>query len=298
MKKILTIVGVGAVVLALMGIVVFGAKNSRFFSGGFQEIENLIKEDKLQDAKAKLDELSGKRLNQESLGKIYNELAMAYESKNDVIAARDVYQAIVRKYPDIENIQEVQDKLGRLNISALFSKSIIDKGSMYEIEPGDTLTNIAKKFGTTVDLIKISNGLKSDTIQARTKIKVSKAKYKILVDKSQNYLTLLRDEEVFKVYRVSTGENNCTPVGNFRIVSRIVDPVWYTQGAVVPAESPDNILGSRWLGLSVKGYGIHGTTIPESIGTQATKGCVRMLNSEVEELYVIVPVGTEVTIVD
>ena len=128
--------------------------------------------------------------------------------------------------------------------------------------------------------------------------KISKAKYKILVDKSQNVLTLLSDNDIIKVYRVSTGENNCTPVGNFKIVNKITNPVWYTEKAIVPAESPDNILGSRWMGFNLAGYGIHGTTSPEKIGQQATKGCVRMINAEVEELYKIIPIGTEVAIAD
>jgi len=76
------------------------------------------------------------------------------------------------------------------------------------------------------------------------------------------------------------------------------DPVWYKEGAIVPAESPENILGSRWLGLSEKGYGIHGTVDPDSVGQQATQGCVRMLNADVEELYAIIPVGTQVTTVE
>jgi lipoprotein-anchoring transpeptidase ErfK/SrfK len=67
---------------------------------------------------------------------------------------------------------------------------------------------------------------------------------------------------------------------------------------MIPAGNPQNILGSRWLGLDKEGYGIHGTTEPQSLGKQATAGCVRMQNSEVEQLYSIVPKGTEVTIVD
>ena len=87
-------------------------------------------------------------------------------------------------------------------------------------------------------------------------------------------------------------------MGTFRIVNKIMDPVWYTEKAVVPAESPENVLGSRWMGFNLAGYGIHGTVSPEKIGQQATKGCVRMLNAEVEELYTIIPAGTEVTITD
>jgi len=52
------------------------------------------------------------------------------------------------------------------------------------------------------------------------------------------------------------------------------------------------------MGFDLAGFGIHGTTEPQTLGRQVTQGCVRMLNAEVEELYAIVPVGTEVTIVD
>ena len=87
-------------------------------------------------------------------------------------------------------------------------------------------------------------------------------------------------------------------MGTFKITTKLVNPVWYKSGAVVPPDSPENILGTRWMGFDLEGYGIHGTTSPESIGTQATAGCVRMLNNEVEELYTFLPQGTEVTIVD
>jgi len=67
---------------------------------------------------------------------------------------------------------------------------------------------------------------------------------------------------------------------------------------MIPPGDPENILGTRWMGLDKESYGIHGTTDPKSLGLQATAGCVRMRNSEVEQLYSIVPVGTEVTIID
>ena len=68
--------------------------------------------------------------------------------------------------------------------------------------------------------------------------------------------------------------------------------------AVVPPDSPKNILGSRWMGISEPGYGIHGTRDPDSIGQAVTAGCVRMLNEDVEELYAIVPIGTEIAIIN
>lgn len=295
----MAIIGIGIVAIGLGAVVIFGIKNldkNRISASESKDIENLISAQKPDEAEKLIDSLIEKKPGAK-LGKFYIELGKAYEAQKELVKARDAYQIILKKYQN-PDIADVQDRLGRLNISILFSSSVTDKDIAYEVEPGDTLINIAKKFKTTVELIKKANGLKSDSIRARSKLKISKATYKILVDKSQNLLMLLADDDVLKVYRVSTGENNCTPTGTFKIVNKIVDPVWYTQKAVVPAESPDNILGSRWLGLSAPGYGIHGTIEPGSIGRQATKGCVRMTNSDVEEVYIIVPAGTEVTIVD
>lgn len=298
-NRIMAIIGIGIVAIGLGAVVIFGIKNldkNKISASESKDIENLISAQKPDEAEKLIDSLIEKKPGAK-LGKFYIELGKAYEAQKELVKARDAYQIILKKYQNVD-IADVQDRLGRLNISILFSSSITDKDIAYEVEPGDTLINIAKKFKTTVELIKKANGLKSDSIRARSKLKISKATYKILVDKSQNLLTLLADDDVLKVYRVSTGENNCTPTGTFKIVNKIVDPVWYTQKAVVPAESPDNILGSRWLGLSAPGYGIHGTIEPGSIGRQATKGCVRMTNSDVEEVYIIVPTGTEVNIVD
>ena len=120
----------------------------------------------------------------------------------------------------------------------------------------------------------------------------------VLVDKSLNQLLLKQDGQFFKLYRVATGENNSTPVGTFKIITKLPNPVWYKQGAAVPPGSPDNVLGTRWMGIEKAGYGIHGSVDPSGIGKQVTAGCVRLNNPEVEELFAIVPMGTEVTIVD
>ena len=152
---------------------------------------------------------------------------------------------------------------------------------------------------STVELIKKSNNLKSDLIIPGRSLKVNNTNFNILVDKSDNTLTLKKsDGEVVKTYVVSTGKNFNTPTGTFRIEEKLVSPVWYKVGAIVEPDSEEYELGARWMGLSVAGYGIHGTNDPTTIGQHITKGCVRMRNEEVEELYAIIPSGTEVTIVD
>ncbi len=168
----------------------------------------------------------------------------------------------------------------------------------YSVQPNDTLLKIAKKYGTTIELIKKMNGLAKDIIIPGQKLKIAKAVFSIQIDKSENKLWLYANGELLKTYPVATGRNNSTPIGSFTIENKLENPTWYTTGAVIPPDSPKNMLGTRWLGFSLQSYGIHGTIFPETIGTQDSEGCIRMLNEDVEELYSIVPVKTNVTVVD
>ncbi|MBI4974477.1 MAG: L,D-transpeptidase family protein [Candidatus Omnitrophica bacterium] len=228
----------------------------------------------------------------------YFALASIYEKRKDLLKAKDLYQKMMEAFPDSKNILKMQELLDSVNTNILFSPIITQDSLVYEVEKGDTLSKIAKKFNTTVEFISKANNIRNDTVRIGQKLKISKARFSIVVDKSQNILTLKADGNILKTYRVSTGKDFSTPIGTFKITNKLKDPVWYTTGAVVPAGSPNNILGSRWLGISQPGYGMHGTTDPQSIGKQVTAGCVRMANSDIEELYSIVPEGTEVVIVD
>ncbi|MDD4899834.1 MAG: L,D-transpeptidase family protein [Candidatus Omnitrophica bacterium] len=224
--------------------------------------------------------------------------AKELENKGDLSGSKAVYQKLAADFSGSNEVANWQKKIEDLNIKLLFSPTITPKSTLYQIKPGDTLGKIARAFNTTVELIKKSNNLSDDKIIPGKKIKVWTAPFSILVDKSQNILILKNDEEVVKTYIVATGANNSTPVGTFKIIEKLPNPTWFKAGAVVAPNSPDNVLGTRWMGFDIAGYGIHGTIEPQSLGKQVTQGCVRMANPEVEELYTIVPKGTEVTIVD
>ncbi|HWR60975.1 MAG TPA: L,D-transpeptidase [Clostridia bacterium] len=108
-------------------------------------------------------------------------------------------------------------------------------------------------------------------------------------------LSLYMDGALLKEYPVCVGRSSAqTPQGEYRVVYKTVDPYWLNKGTVVPP-GPQNPLGKRWLGLT-KSIGIHGNNRPESIGTYASAGCIRMYNRDVKELYDIVPVNTPVVI--
>jgi hypothetical protein len=71
----------------------------------------------------------------------------------------------------------------------------------------------------------------------------------------------------------------------------------YSHGGRVVAPGPNNPVGTRWMGLSVRGYGIHGTNAPSSIGKAASHGCIRLGKVDLEDLYSRVEVGDTVELV-
>ncbi len=214
------------------------------------------------------------------------------------LEAKDLYKKALEETKDANLLSEIQRKIEGLNIKILFSPLLDRCSTEYTVKPSDSLVKIAKEFNTTVELIRRANHLRSDTIRPGQKLKINTCKFSIVVDKTQNLLFLKRDEEVMRSYIVATGKDNSTPAGTFKIVNKLVNPTWFKVGAVIPPDSPENILGSRWMGFNLKGYGIHGTTLPNELGKQSTSGCIRMRNRDIEELYDIVPEGIEVTIID
>ncbi|MDD5560927.1 MAG: L,D-transpeptidase family protein [Candidatus Omnitrophica bacterium] len=235
--------------------------------------------------------------NQPSVHALLNQ-AQQSEAKGELLEAKSIYQKLVNDFSGSPEVAGWQRKAEGINIKLLFSPTITPKSVTYQIRSGDTLNKIAREYKTTVELIMKSNNINDPLIIPGRKIKVWNAPFSILVDKSQNIMLLKSDEEVIKTYIVSTGKDNCTPAGTFKIVNKLVNPTWFKAGAVVPAGSTENVLGTRWLGFDLAGYGIHGTTEPKELGKQVTQGCVRLSNPDVEELYDIVPTGTEVTIVE
>lgn len=224
------------------------------------------------------------------------EEARALVAEGAYLEAKEIYESLLAN-PDLgARAAEVEKEYEALKIQILFSPLETPESIAHTIEPGDSLYELAKKYNTTVALLRKSNGIEGDKIIAGKKLKVNKAQFSIVIQKRRNRLTLLADANLLKRYRVATGKEGSTPAGVFKIVNKLENPTWYRAGAIVPPDSPDNILGSRWLGFDSPGYGIHGTTLPETIGQQASKGCIRMLNEDVEELYDIIPLGTEVEV--
>ncbi len=124
----------------------------------------------------------------------------------------------------------------------------------------------------------------------------------VRIDKSDNKLTYYFYNIPVRSFQVATGKTvQDTPTGQFPVVMQVKNP-WYLKKNI-PGGDPANPLGTRWIGIEVPGtdgsvYGIHGTNQPESIGSHASAGCVRMRNEDVQWLYEHVHLGTFVEIVE
>ncbi|MDN3511072.1 MAG: L,D-transpeptidase family protein [Candidatus Jettenia sp. CY-1] len=229
------------------------------------------------------------------------EVVHTYIKEGKKNEARNILSKIFMNKQIPEKQNEIKELLDKLNEELIFSPSSFSDAIVYTVQPGDVLAKIAKKFTTNYELIMRINGKPTTRLNIGERLKILTGKTKILVNKSDFTLTLLLNNHYVKQYRICIGKDDKTPVGMFEVKNKMKEPTWYSpQGGVFPYGHKENILGTRWIGFKDKpnlyGFGIHGTTLPESIGTAASNGCVRMVNSDVEELYDFVTQDTEIII--
>ncbi len=200
------------------------------------------------------------------------------------------YLSYMKKLGYYKNVYPKDEKLNIRNTLLLFQS--------------DHNMSVTGKWDEATKSMLIARLLSSEyTYMDTIKTAPSKGKW-IVINKTKRTLTLYEGSKVVKKYAVAVGNPaSLTKSGKFIITSKIVDPDWGGGGFADPVKggTPENPLGSRWLGINRTdgSYGIHGTNSFYSIGTYASHGCIRMQNYCVEELFPLVPmkanvwVGTE-----
>lgn len=201
----------------------------------------------------------------------------------------------------------------------LLSEQLVGGEFTYAVQPGDSLTAIGARFGVSSTLLASRNSLAPP---ARLKIAQALTVDNrhivpraiddgIVVNIPQRMLYLFKESQARRAYPVALGKQDWpTPSGRFKIAVKEENPVWDVpksiqeemrrEGKVVKTcvpPGPDNPLGKHWLGLSIEGYGIHGTIAPSSIYQFQTHGCIRLHPDDVAELFPAVERGTPVLLV-
>lgn len=183
----------------------------------------------------------------------------------------------------------------------LFTSHKVTAGAqLYEVQHGDTLSKLARPFHVPPEFIMRINRLQSArAIQPRHTLKFVHGPFDVLVEPGEFELTVLHQGRFVRRFAIGTGtDENPTPTGLFTVCDKQVNPTKWPDPAdrrKITGGSPENPLGSRWIAIGL-GYGIHGTNDPKSIGQKASRGCIRMNNEDVEQLYDMLVEGSRVVI--
>jgi lipoprotein-anchoring transpeptidase ErfK/SrfK len=165
-----------------------------------------------------------------------------------------------------------------------------------------------RKFSTRM-LVRhaILTGARTTIVAPLRKLSAAAAKPEpiIVIHRGSNRLYFFHGVRLVRIFPIATGQAIYpTPLGHFQIVVKEKNPWWYpptqdawARGLKPVPPGPGNPLGTRWMGLSAPGVGIHGTNEPWSIGHSESHGCIRMQVPSAVWLFNRVVIGTPVFIV-
>jgi len=185
----------------------------------------------------------------------------------------------------------------------------------YVVQPGDFLISIGARFGVGAKVLARHNAIPYEALlRPGTRLAIHNPHIVpvppfddgILINLPQRMLFHFSQGTLIAAYPVGLGKPTWpTPEGHFTIVTRQRNKTWKVpksiqeemqrEGKAVLTEvppGPDNPLGAHWLGLSLNGYGIHGTIAPASVYHFQSHGCIRLHPDDVAELFGRVRVGT------
>ncbi len=246
--------------------------------------------------------------------------AKAQADAGKLVEARDIYNAalISGKLSPAE-ADATKQELAALNDTLVFSPRRIEAdpwGGTFTVPSGGVLAKIAKRFDITPALLARINDISDPRrLQAGQSIKVIKGPIHAVVDKSAFTLDLYLGapggpgSAYLTTYSVGLGKDDSTPTGKWLCEpnKKLANPTYYSSRGegVIAADDPKNPLGEFWIGLSgIDGqavgktsYGIHGTIEPESIGTMASQGCIRLKNEDVAHVFEMLIEGKSTVVV-
>jgi lipoprotein-anchoring transpeptidase ErfK/SrfK len=210
---------------------------------------------------------------------------------------------------DAEAAAVVEEVYGRQRIlvdRVVFNPTNLTKARTHQVKPDDTLDRIARGFrkqGINVEgwTLCFANRIGRPTrLQAGAKIKIPIEPIWAKVEKESFLMAIYVGETIVRLYWVAHGVDNKTPETTFTVGAKLADPDWYApDGQVYPFGHPGNVLGRFFVKFdheSLQGFGAHGTTEPDSIRTQASLGCIRMHDKDIEEFFRFVPRAAKVVV--
>lgn len=200
--------------------------------------------------------------------------------------------------------QIIRDEMSKLNEVLIFSPRIFKDDQLvasYIVKAGEYLGQVAPRYGIPYQFVEVINGVDARRLSLGRQLKVVNGPFHVVVSKSQFRLDVFLDDingapVYIRSFPVGLGADDSTPVGRWvvRAGSKQKDPAWTSPTGVHFASSdPKNPIGKYWIGLRgddeqtqhLSGYGIHGTVEPQTIGKEASLGCIRLYADDIELIF-------------
>jgi lipoprotein-anchoring transpeptidase ErfK/SrfK len=241
--------------------------------------------------------------------------ANASLAQNKVIKARDTFAQALSLPLSAADQAAVKASMARLADIWLLGSAVLPDDTLcsnYTVKKGDVFINIGKNHKTDSEILqKINNITNPKTLRAGQTIKVINGPFRAVVSRSNYTLDLYLQNTFVKSFKVGLGKTGReTPTGLWEVTSdKSIKPKWTDPDTkkTYYGTDPDYPLGTRWIGLKGidgaakgrTGFALHGTNKPEELGTNLSRGCIRLANPDVELLYsLLAPVSSQVSVVD
>jgi hypothetical protein len=163
------------------------------------------------------------------------------------------------------------------------------------VQAGDVLQTISRDYNVSWQYLAKLNRTDPRRIRPGQKLKVIKGPFSAVIDLSDFELTIHAHGYFVKRYPIGIGRDESSPIGRFEVEEKLEDPTYYGPDAVIEHDDPTNPLGEHWISIGGS-FGIHGTINADSIGKAESKGCIRLRNEDVAEVYDFLTIGSEVVI--
>lgn len=235
--------------------------------------------------------------------------ASAYQDQGNLLEARKVLNdALQSGALDHAAAEPFKARIRDLNQTIIFTptRRYADdpQQSAYTVQPGDNLVKVCRNLDVPHAFIARVNAVKPERIRPGQNLKLLKGPIHALVSKRHFTMDLYLGDLPGKPgsmyltsFKVGLGEAGSTPTGTWEVTknSKTENPAWTNPrtNEFFERDDPKNPLGERWIGLTgiageavgAVSYGIHGTIEPESIGTNASMGCVRLKEEDVAAVF-------------
>lgn len=191
--------------------------------------------------------------------------------------------------------REVHDLLDQLAGTVVYShESLVEPP--YEVQPGETLQQVADRYQIPWQLLAKINGVADPgQVQPGEKLKVVRGPFSAVVDLNQKHLTLWIESRYAGSFPINVGRDQVAPPGTFEVKDKVENPIYYGPDQVIGADDPANPLGERWISLGQQ-LGIHGSNDPQGTARADERGCIRLSDRDIHDVYDILSVGSKIVI--